>query len=241
MKSGHLLFLFLLVGLFVGCEPKDPCEYIECGPGECIEGICDCPEGFIGSNCEIPLCFGVPCINGDCDQQTESCICNENYFGEECSILCKNGDFEDGECNCHVGYEGIGCDIESRDRFLGWWSCEQWTWTPKFGDSLVTGFLPATIKFECGSTIPEIELFPTTNSSGLMLLSSSNRIIGQVSKNTINFELQYLTTEVTVYGSASLGGDQILSIQLNVYNPETSFTEIANGTFTIFRHFKECE
>ena len=48
MKSIQLFFLFLSLGLILGCETiPDPCEIVECGPGICIDGICDCPEGFL--------------------------------------------------------------------------------------------------------------------------------------------------------------------------------------------------
>ena len=240
MKFLKSFFVVLLFGLLIGCWTDDPCSDLECGPGECIQGLCDCPDGFIGVNCEIELCYGIPCINGECDHQTKTCICKTNYYGEECNILCANGEFDNGFCHCSVGYEGIACEIESRDRFLGWWGCEEWTWSSKVGELPVQGFLPGSIKFECGNYVPDIELFPTANSSGLMLLSSSKRIVGQVTYNKINFELQNLTTEVTVYGSASLDVDRILSVELYIFNPTTSFTEVAKGTFTLFRHLKDC-
>lgn len=237
MKLLQLIFLALVFGLFIGCE-ADPCKSVDCGPGDCIEGVCDCPDGFTGANCEIEICFGVPCINGDCDSETESCKCESNYYGEGCNILCVNGEFENGNCNCSKGYEGIACETISRDRFLGWWGCEQWTSSSQIGGSPTSGFLPGSIKFEEGYNIDEVELFPTEGSSGLMLVSSNNRIVGQVIENSINIEFQYLIIEGTVYGSASLGDDQILSIELFVFNPSTSLTEFAKGTFTLLRNIK---
>lgn len=235
MKSLQLFFLALSLGLFIGCEP-DPnlCEDVECGPGDCFEGICKCPDGFSGVNCEIEECFGVGCVNGDCDPQTETCNCYPNYYGEGCDILCVNGEFANGNCNCSDGYEGIACETESRCRLIGWWGCNQWT----IDGSPTPGFLPASIKFEEGNKISEVKLFPTENSSGLMLLSSSNRIIGQVKENRITFESQQIP-QGTVYGSASLGANRILSIVLYLFNPTTSFTEVARGTFTLARNLKE--
>lgn len=241
MKSFQLLILFLLLGLFAGCEPVDPCKKIECGPGECVEGTCDCPCGFSGVHCEIEdLCFGVVCCHGVCDPQTGACHCNPNYYGQSCNKLCVNGEFENGNCNCSVGYEGIACDIESRDDFLGWWNCQQWTWTSQMVDSTFLGPLLGSIKFECGNSVPEIELFPTVNSNGLMLLNSNNKIVGQVTQKMINFDLQYLP-EVSVYGSASLGDDLILNLELYFLNLTTSETEVAKGKFAIYRHLKDCD
>lgn len=240
MKSLFPFMLVLVFGLIIGCAPDDPCELVECGPGDCVEGICDCPEGFIGDNCEIALCFGVPCINGDCDPVTESCNCNPSYYGEECDILCKNGVYEDGNCTCEVGYEGAACDIESREIFLGWWGCQEWTWASPPGSTPVQGFVPGSIKFECGSNIPQIELFSTPNSDGLLRLSSDKRIVGLVSRNAINFQAQNITPDITIQGSATLDNDRILTINLLFFNSATSTTELVKGTFTLYRHIKQC-
>jgi hypothetical protein len=239
MRTFRLFFLSLLFGLFIGCEP-DPCDDVECGPGACVEGICDCPDGFSGVNCEIELCYGVDCGNGHCDPQTEKCNCDPYYYGEGCDILCVNGEFSNGVCNCSEGYEGLTCETESRCRFMGWWGAEKWTRASQIGGSPIPGFLPGNLKFEEGNNIHEVELFPTESSSGLMLLSSENRIVGQVTENTINFELQYLTTEGTVYGSASLDDiSRILCVELYFFNPTTSFTEVASGTFFLVRNIKQ--
>ncbi len=227
MKLLQLFFLALLLGLFIGCKP-DSCEDVECGPGDCVEGICDCPDGFSGVNCEIELCFGLACINGDCDPQTENCNCHPNYYGESCDILCVNGEFANGDCNCFEGYEGITCETEIRERFLGWWDADEWSSTSQIGGTPSPGFLPTVIKFEERYNILEVEL---STRDGAILVSSGTRIVGQVTENTINFEFQDIP-QGTVYGSASLDNSgRVLSIKLYPFNPTTSLTEEARGTF----------
>ena len=54
----------------------DPCEAVVCqNGGTCNEGICDCPDGYSGENCEIQdLCFGVSCTyDGKCKEG--KCVC----------------------------------------------------------------------------------------------------------------------------------------------------------------------
>ena len=66
---------------------SDDCDDIICeNGGTCDDGICDCPDGFSGTNCEIQdLCFGIICNNGG------TCI--------------------DGSCDCLDGYTGANCEI----------------------------------------------------------------------------------------------------------------------------------
>ncbi len=46
------LLIFVLLCLS-SCR-EDPCDSIDCiNGGSCVEGICDCPEGFEGVRCEI--------------------------------------------------------------------------------------------------------------------------------------------------------------------------------------------
>ena len=46
----RVLSLLLVMGIF-SCA--DNCEGIECGPGVCDDGTCDCPDGLEGTACEI--------------------------------------------------------------------------------------------------------------------------------------------------------------------------------------------
>jgi len=82
----------------ISCSDEDPCADLNCGTGTCVDGTCDCPDGFSGVNCEIEdLCFNANCVNGTCDEDTGDCICNE-------------------------GYEGENCEVEQRAKYLGTWN-----------------------------------------------------------------------------------------------------------------------
>ena len=79
-------------------------------------------------------------INGDCDPLTETCICDSNYYGEGCHKLCVNGVFTNGNCNCSEGYEGLTCETEIRDRYLGGWDVLEWTSAFHIGPHRFLGF-----------------------------------------------------------------------------------------------------
>lgn len=51
--SISVLFLFGIILLTAACN-EDPCEDITCNNGgTCADGLCECPDGFIGDDCSI--------------------------------------------------------------------------------------------------------------------------------------------------------------------------------------------
>lgn len=84
---------------------------------------------------------------------------------------------------------------------------------------------------KAGEHALEIELYLEERHSGLMLLHSDERILGQVTGNKINFEFQDLVAEGKVFGTASLD-DSLLTMELYFFNPTTSLAMEARGTFT---------
>ncbi|XRB05991.1 laminin-type egf-like protein [Pycnococcus provasolii] len=96
---------------------------------------CECDEGFLGGSCDIAC---PPCEHGTCellkmsdddvpgDIPTPVCTCDETgrnqlggqgWVGEDCTIPCQQCVqgrcmFEDGRCECDIGFAGAKCEGE---------------------------------------------------------------------------------------------------------------------------------
>lgn len=120
MKNLYLILVALVASLaMVSC---DPCKKVDCNNGgDCLEGVCVCPDGYSGEYCDtVDLCIvdsvvcenGGECIDGECD-------CATFYYGENCTDHCVYGTYDAGACDCNQGIEGAACDTFSRVKFEG--------------------------------------------------------------------------------------------------------------------------
>ncbi|VDK88191.1 unnamed protein product [Onchocerca ochengi] len=105
----------------------ETCKDIQCqNNGICIGGtaICICPEGFLGSKCEINLCANVRCINGGicrANGNIPRCQCQPGTTGTFCEEVICNPRCEQGGtcelegnitvCRCPKGTFGVNCNI----------------------------------------------------------------------------------------------------------------------------------
>lgn len=105
---------------------ENPCKDKQCGVnGECVNGVCQCKNGYSGSNCEIPPAPSDPCLKINCGANGKCvngiCVCNTGYTGDRCQTViaandpCKkincgiNGTCVKGICKCKDGYTGNRC------------------------------------------------------------------------------------------------------------------------------------
>ncbi|GMR41408.1 hypothetical protein PMAYCL1PPCAC_11603, partial [Pristionchus mayeri] len=57
------------------------------------------------------------CVNGQLKAESDlaRCICNDGYFGVDCSSPCDQGTPKgDGTCDCFDGFHGVHCEIEEK-------------------------------------------------------------------------------------------------------------------------------
>ncbi|KAI7813166.1 putative tenascin-like [Triplophysa rosa] len=83
----------------------------DCGDrGRCVNGRCECFDGFFGVDCSCPVDCGEngQCVNG-------FCVCVEGFSGEDClESACPDncrgrGRCMDGECVCDEPWTGFDC------------------------------------------------------------------------------------------------------------------------------------
>jgi hypothetical protein len=111
--------LLLAVFLFSCGDDDDRCEDLTCfNGGTCLDGICECPPGYVGFNCQdLDYCDTLDCLNGGtCDLGV--CDCPPFYSGPTCAefdscaaLNCENGGTcVDGVCDCPPHFMGTNCE-----------------------------------------------------------------------------------------------------------------------------------
>lgn len=197
MKLSTLSILCLV--LFFACG--DPCDDIDCGPnGTCIEGECNCDQGYSGVNCEINVCDSINCNNGDCNMVT-------------------------GECMCDEGYEGSFCDTEIRAKYLGTYSGD---FTPCLGDLVEPDQIPAEIGMLSASVSADpndinlVEIRPSNAllAENMILVNpAEGNFIIPVSTTSIEIEEIPFPLSITVSGSGKFIDENSFEITMNIIVP----------------------
>ncbi|MFK7972881.1 MAG: calcium-binding EGF-like domain-containing protein [Bacteroidia bacterium] len=92
---------FVLLVMLLGQACQDECADVQCeNAGICIDGRCDCPDGFTGLRCEVVI---DPCTRLDC-QNSDTCLVDNQGIAR---------------CICSPGFEGAKCDSLWTQKYLG--------------------------------------------------------------------------------------------------------------------------
>jgi hypothetical protein len=106
------------------CEKKAVCPGVgkaQCGGakrGKCVDGVCECNQGFSGEGCMVSQPCDKNCSdNGEC--VGGSCECFPGWMGPACdkSAHCPNDCSKHGkvcllgQCECKAGWQGDDCSV----------------------------------------------------------------------------------------------------------------------------------
>lgn len=115
--------VIIAIGLLLAScqDDEDSCEDLTClNGGACVDGICDCPPGYLGINCQnFEPCDTIVCLN-EAPCVFGVCACPPGYSGDNCEnfdpcfdVVCENdGSCVDGTCQCPPNFIGDNCEIQ---------------------------------------------------------------------------------------------------------------------------------
>uniref|UniRef100_A0A8C7ZDZ3 Slit homolog 3 (Drosophila) n=1 Tax=Oryzias sinensis TaxID=183150 RepID=A0A8C7ZDZ3_9TELE len=159
------------INLATKCAPclAAPCQ----NNGTCVSDAagsyrCNCPYGFKGQDCEIPInaCVSFPCLNGGtCHIQPghkEDCVCPAGFEGQRCEMNpddCEDNDCENNStcvdgvnnytCVCPPNYTGDLCDEVVDPCLSGFHSCQHDSKCIPVGRSYRCECLPGYVGQHC--------------------------------------------------------------------------------------------
>lgn len=197
LKALSPIFVLSLL-LLTGCNP-DPCAEVECqNGGVCVEGDCDCPEGFFGPECEFQL---DPCTIRACvSSNTESCVVGADGRGF---------------CNCVDGFEGPQCADPWNQKFPGQFTAQE-TCNGKqetFG-----------IEVETGPERNQITLINFHNQAGNL---TTSKIVGNLIRSSLVELYPQFMVYGRVQGVASRSANGDLSLSYQIATESDTLTCIA--------------
>ncbi|XP_028280919.1 N-acetylglucosamine-1-phosphodiester alpha-N-acetylglucosaminidase [Parambassis ranga] len=124
------------------CVHQQQCQPANCsGHGDCVDGRCQCQDGWQGAACDSLVCQLTACgPHGVCT--ANGCVCDAGWRGQNCSQECLSGFYGDGcnytcscvnggscdpvhgSCTCPPGFRGNACEQVCPLGFFGS-SCAQ--------------------------------------------------------------------------------------------------------------------
>ncbi|MEM7368870.1 MAG: hypothetical protein AAF587_09715 [Bacteroidota bacterium] len=183
----HWIYFPLLC--LLACRP-DPCERRICeNDGICIDGTCQCPEGFIGPECNIEL---DPC-------KIKQCVSNQT---QECQV----NNQKEAVCVCKDGFEGDLCQDLWTNKFKGNYDCTE----ACNGESLL---FPVTI--EEGPEFKRITIVNFHNQFNDSLMLESKVVVDLINPTVLEIKDQFMIFGL-VEGAGHLQSEDLIVMNYSI-------------------------